>query len=141
MNIVASYAGKLIHSCDWCKGSVNMGERIIRGSWWWKKWRYTKYWHRRCYIEQLDAYWDSNPFIAKERGGHSTGRPKLNLDVDQRRKRKTLLVMAHRLRNEMRDVIDLGMPNWISRRQEVIEKLEVVRAKLEEVGGIPTNWR
>ena len=118
-----------------------MGERIFRGSWWYYKHRHIKFWHRRCYMEQADNYWEGNPFVAKERGGHSTGRPKLALDVEQRRIRKTLLVMASRLRTEMRGVVELGMPNWVSRRNEIINKLEVVRVKLDDVGGIPSNWR
>ena len=117
-----------------------MGDKIFRGSWWYGKWRKIKFWHRRCYIEQTDAYWDSNPFNPKPRGGHSTGRPKLTLDTEQRRVRKTLLVMASRLRTEMKGVVELGMPNWVSRRNEIIHKLEVVRVKLYDVGGVPTNW-
>lgn len=141
MNIVASYAGKLIHACDWCGGSIDMGDRIFRGSWWYGKWRRMKFWHRRCYIEQCDAYWDSKPFIPKERGGHSTGRPKMDLTRDQHVRRKTLLVKASRLRTEMGNVIDLGMPNWVARRREIITKLDAVKEELEPIGGVPTNWR
>lgn len=113
MHIHASYAQRLIKACHWCGGAIESGTPIMRGIWYYRRRSYHRYWHwiegplgGNCYQNQVQQWFDENSFVSSYKGG----RKPLEMTANQRKRRRSLIVMASGLRKKKEFNIELGLP-------------------------------
>jgi len=142
MNISATYAGKLIHHCGGenrgCGGAILKGEPIMRGVWYYRKFRNQINWHFECYYDQAKAYLEANPFVDKHRGG--VGPPRLDLTLAQRRRRKSIQVQGSTIRRRMKEAVSMKLPGWEDRLKTLNTSYNKLAAEIKEIGGVPRKW-
>jgi hypothetical protein len=138
LHIAASYARKLIHKCSYCNGPIMMGERIFRGNWFHNKKMFHIYWHFKCYWDQAVEYLDDHPFVSNHKGGK--GRRELQLNSDEKRKRRTLIVYGSQIRAEMKKTVKFQIPGWREKLASLNTKYNGYATRLEKVGGVPRSW-
>lgn len=142
MHISATYAGKLIHHCGGddrgCGGAILKGEQIMRGVWYYRKFRNQINWHFQCYYDQAKAYLEANPFVDSHKGGD--GRPKLDLTLAQRKRRKSLQVQASVIRRKMKESVSMKLPGWNDRLKILNTRYNGLADEIKEIGGVPRKW-
>ena len=143
MDIVASYASRMIAECDWCKNPIEKHTRIFRGYYKNKtriQWSNKIYWHFACYPAQAESYLDSTPYEPKPRG--RKGRASLGLTAEQKLRRTSLLVRAVQIRKAM--LVAQRFTTAAIKELELVKtqkQYDKVRTDLQLVGGIPDSWR
>jgi len=138
MHISCGYAKKLIHECDFCKGSIVMSEPIFRGVWYLWKRQHRRYWHFNCYIDQAKLYLELNPFVPSEHV--NGGRPRMDISPGDRRNRKNLLVQASKVRTQMKEVVEYKFPGWELNLESLQFRLRILAERIEPIGGVPKKW-
>lgn len=137
MHIATTHAKRIIRECRYCEGPILMGERIFRGRWYYYKKLTIVNWHFQCYVDQATQYLDNNPFTPRSSNG---GRPNSGLSIEERKKRRSLIVQGSQLRKQMKDIVFLNMPNRHTRLAEINDKYNLVADKLKPIGGVPRKW-
>ena len=149
MHIWPSYARRLIRVCGkvgseirGCGGPIEAGEQIFRGRTYFRDKKHTDcYFHRRCWIENCDRYWNEVPYKPKDRG--TPGRPVLDLALEQRRRRYSLLTRASQIRKERLEMAAAHLP-WEAfqlRAKDINTRMRRVALGLRDCGGVPTTQR
>ena len=148
MHVWAGYAQKKIRQCRFCKQSISKGEKIWRArNYSWKKWRADYYYHfdpqldypRSCHDMEGVAWFETHEDIGPPvRLYH--GRPKMDLTLEQRNKRKSLRVRAYQIRKDMVEISDMRLTGWEDRFKEKNSHYYRIKEEMKEYGGAPSNW-
>ncbi len=127
--------------CGRCKEFVFAGEEIIKCKFW--KNHYSKVigFHADCWLANARDYLAVHPYTPRPQSLAAKGRPKLDMSVDDARKRSLLLrryaTTKCRIKDAARRLPDDGAVVQIERLGYIIED---IRARMEYVGGCPKSW-
>ena len=126
--------------CRWCEEVVVAGTAVVRGLSWvtndsGQKMHYLSIWHPDHWIKQGMDYLEQHPYVPKPAG---PGRPRLNLPLEQRRQRRSCIVMFAKLKAEKMQTIRAGAWEW--RRPELEARGYELMKRMKELGGVPRSW-
>lgn len=147
MHVWPGYAGRLIKACRFCKEPIKAGEPIwYARNYSWKRWKKDYYYHmtpqkdwtRSCHDMEGVLYIDTHPDPGPLPRGMA-GRSRLNLTLEERRKRTSLLVRGSQLRKDMLVIGEMRLPGYTERFKEKNIRYNQVKRELEEVGGVPMS--
>ncbi len=135
MHIWATRAKKKVR-CNWDACWIEAGDSMMRGYSPIKNSSFSikKYWKPECYLAQCLHYLDTVPYNPIPGGG----RPKLNLEKEERRERKTLLNKLYRLK---RRTVEFEKVHLTWKADEQRAKMLVIFTRLEAIGGVPPSFR
>lgn len=121
--------------CRWCEKTILAGEGTVQGSFRTSKgWFIKSFWHPDCYWYSGWDYLGRTPYIPHEAG---PGRPKLDLTVEERKKRKSLIVQFSTLRSRKMNALTAGA---LWRMEPLNEEGLAIMRKIEPLGGVPRSW-
>ena len=125
--------------CRWCSEVILAGQAVVRGMSWVTdgdtKRHYLSIWHPECWLKQGMDYLESHPYIPKQGG---PGRPRLQLTVEQRIKRRSCTVMFAKLKMEKMQVLTAGTAQWHMPQLE--ERGRQLMERMKGLGGVPRSW-
>ncbi len=118
--------------CDWCKQPIENRHYEVIGEHLYGKWRIRRRWHPDCWIAQGISSLERNPKV------DNRGRNKMSIsDTDRSERNKLLMRRAATLRQ-----LTISIESGNAIRIEFLgEKLNDLRNKIENLGGIPSSWK
>ena len=117
--------------CRYCEEDVVKDTPLLVWTRKWKNhtWIFLHYYHPECWMAERMYYLNDRPKPVRTNGdglGHGGGRPPLNTTEEEKKERKVRINRRNRL---------------ISGKYPFDEvKLGKIRARLMEIGGLPTSW-
>lgn len=132
-------------TCAACEGDIQPGDRAIRQtSWKRNSWHSTNWLHLKCYVEELEFWYEKNPYEAAIKPTkHSLG-----LSAEQLSARNRILKKHAVLASRRRVVLEGQNPEMSNLEKQraamkldkyALKELEMAE-KLYSLGGAPKSW-
>ncbi len=123
-----------------CGGEIEHKEPIVVCTWWHSRRMYNKYYHKTCFWEGYELWWERNPYRAPESSRMGGRKQRLFLTPEQTKQRAYVAVKASNIRKRMREVVDLGLSDWREAKASLDIDYNALAAEYEECGGLPVGW-